>query len=1438
MVGLGNLLAQPCSLCLHFASQDVLVYPAPHEDLPSDPNQQAPPPGPDTTLSGVVEVFSPTDRTISAIRIVLRNAQTLAIPDVSPPSGGGPVATLRYEEASTFSRTIEITAEHHGSNSHNAKQLSRSSKASAAAAASSAEAQLQPSSSGSGSLSNNTHASSPGHSETAGIYLPRGSSFFSFTFILPATLAPTHRSKNGRLRYYCTAVAIGGGRARSNISSSPREIFVMALPQPESLASSGQTRATLINQAEGFNAPGMPAPIPLDVQFHDFHDPLGILSISLTSLSLTVGSIATLSIYHPAPPPFLNVHLIRVTLEQTAEVYNRLRRGWMRFPVEKYRLWEAGFMPFKKAEDQPIRPRRLGTVTTALADQFLMDPGTTRTWPVEAGPLRRATEWEDSIWVASADGSKGHPGNALLDRLYVNPADAAVAAASAAQEHLKQNESELTAGEGFTAESRRPDTSSSHYFASRPSSPVHGHSGKKTRSVPTTPGSHMNTPSLLRSAQGPAQSDPRPHPNPLYATACDNPSLPYLSAISGAWVDRPVPPTSTPSTSSLPSEGPNAYRLRALLRLPSDDILHPTTLRGTRSDVHHTHEAVIEVFFSRSNVLSEEKGKEGRPKVQVFSMRKNVVIQSCVVTPDMIHLPPYGGHEREGDSGSGVGTSATGVGAGGGGSGSGEGGTGDDAAAGLPTYTDATSTPSTRPPSPHSMANVEMRASSPSIAIAGPSNPISSGTPMHAPAPTQRGRPGFLRRVTSPNVSGEGSTTNIDSGNRNADTSVAPQSHSQSHSHLRNTLSSILHPHSHSHSHHATQSHRNTASGGMSMFKRSGHSGSAAEVHMSTATAPPSRAPSRAASRESSPTRSSGRQTPPAFHSSAQLTVSPGGSHGDGSAEGSSSSANQLAKQPQQPQQPQHHHPRRNGFAFGFTPSSARRGEGEDSDVHHQAQAQAQAHAQRSGPASSNERHAHFIPAQVVGRERGRTAASSGTASPSSNTALSLSQSPSSNVALALGAGNSNPLGTGSGGSGSSSTGNLSRRASGQLGLGGGSGGELAMSASPNVGMSGAAPAPARLANALRMLQLSQAQAAGTGVVATAIGGDVGSPSSNIQANSYNPSTSVPIAGSALSNPASGTNTPGGTLVTSGPNLPSEWNLVMAPGERTSTTHSTCMCGRTTESLLRAERLLLVGVPTAPYFTPSPGPTPSLSQRSSFVAGPSGTDFSAAAAQAGDHYHLHHSQHHLLPTPDREHIHDLLSPGEALSSMHLLSTHSASPIPTPPMQRSLSFSAVPTPNSNVGADDPEGVLWSVGMRADGRLGRRPEGGGEDNAFSMRRSQSALGPSERRADHDAEKELLQRREGDLIQVGDSSSSTAFHNVVSTPVPVDQHSQQQQHPPAPAGLSVNSSSLLGLDEGRGLLEDLLEPTDEFVLARGRDPDEILRRKDELMARQGPA
>ncbi len=219
----------------------------------------------------------------------------------------------------------------------------------------------------------------------------------------------------------------------------------------------------------------------------------------MTSASLTVGGTANLSLYHPDPPPGLSVHVVRVFLEQTFELYSDVRKGWLKLPTEKLRLWEKGYMPYKTKQHTDA-----------------------------SGP-------EDSIWIGDmVNGAPGRPGR----------------------------------GAG----------------------------------------------------PGPANLSPF--------------GLPLNGSVSA-----PV----TPMEPATPMMLENGYRIKSVVRLPDDNVLRPSTVRGSRAEIRVSHEMGAEVFFSRKDVLDtrEDSDSYGKPKVQVFSMRRATAIPSCCCTYDTVHLPPY-----------------------------------------------------------------------------------------------------------------------------------------------------------------------------------------------------------------------------------------------------------------------------------------------------------------------------------------------------------------------------------------------------------------------------------------------------------------------------------------------------------------------------------------------------------------------------------------------------------------------------------------------------------------------------------------------------------------------------------------------------------------------------------------------------------------------------
>ena len=336
--------------------------------------------------------------------------------------------------------------------------------------------------------------------EVHGIHLEKGTHGFEFAFIVPASSPPFERGRYGRVRYTLTASAIGAGRGKANVTIS-REILIIL----------------------NVNADG--GPVPLDIQYHDFHEALGAMSVSLTSASLTVGGAATLSIYHPSPPLGLSVHVVRVFVEQTIELYSDVRKAWMKLPAEKLRIWERGFMPYKESSKQ----------------------------------IDSSSTIEDCLWISSEDGlSPGRPGRSVI------------------------------AG-GYGVPTLAPYGSTMHPGTTGPL----GTSMPGQGSAPSTPGgSH-------------------------------------------------ILPINSNSDTQIPSgEG---YKLKAVMRLPDDNIIRPSTVRGSRAEIRISHELGVEVFFSRKSVIDERPQSEskGKPKVQVFSMRRATIIPSCFATYDAIHLPPY-----------------------------------------------------------------------------------------------------------------------------------------------------------------------------------------------------------------------------------------------------------------------------------------------------------------------------------------------------------------------------------------------------------------------------------------------------------------------------------------------------------------------------------------------------------------------------------------------------------------------------------------------------------------------------------------------------------------------------------------------------------------------------------------------------------------------------
>ncbi|WFD29440.1 hypothetical protein MSPP1_000449 [Malassezia sp. CBS 17886] len=187
----------------------------------------------------------------------------------------------------------------------------------------------------------------PPKAASPGVRLEKGVHDFEFQFILPAWLPPYERCRYGRTRYMLTATALGAGRHNASVTAT-REAFVIQQHGPSG------------------------GPSPLEMHFQETHEALGFVSISLSSSSLTVGGTAALAVYHPKPPPKLNIHMYRVLVQQKFELHDTHTDTWTEMPPEKLRVWELGVLPVRVCAWAPacrdgvlvaegMQPGRLGT---------------------------------------------------------------------------------------------------------------------------------------------------------------------------------------------------------------------------------------------------------------------------------------------------------------------------------------------------------------------------------------------------------------------------------------------------------------------------------------------------------------------------------------------------------------------------------------------------------------------------------------------------------------------------------------------------------------------------------------------------------------------------------------------------------------------------------------------------------------------------------------------------------------------------------------------------------------------------------------------------------------------------------------------------------------------------------------------------------------------
>ncbi|PWN19621.1 hypothetical protein BCV69DRAFT_283737 [Microstroma glucosiphilum] len=80
----------------------------------------------------------------------------------------------------------------------------------------------------------------------------------------------------------------------------------------------------------------------------------------------------------------------------------------------------------------------------------------------------------------------------------------------------------------------------------------------------------------------------------------------------------------------------SAWTVQGLARMPDDNTIRSSTIGGTRADIRFSHQLVVEVVHSR-----ESEDPSQPRKLKVFALRQPITLPSCCVAFDAASLPAY-----------------------------------------------------------------------------------------------------------------------------------------------------------------------------------------------------------------------------------------------------------------------------------------------------------------------------------------------------------------------------------------------------------------------------------------------------------------------------------------------------------------------------------------------------------------------------------------------------------------------------------------------------------------------------------------------------------------------------------------------------------------------------------------------------------------------------
>ncbi|WVQ99930.1 hypothetical protein IAU59_007073 [Kwoniella sp. CBS 9459] len=87
--------------------------------------------------------------------------------------------------------------------------------------------------------------------------------------------------------------------------------------------------------------------------------------------------------------------------------------------------------------------------------------------------------------------------------------------------------------------------------------------------------------------------------------------------------------------------GEDGCKIRAVARMPNHDKIRPTTQDGTITPIRVTHELTLQVFYSIDGQCVRGDPIDGPGELRMMSVRMPIAVPSCVLTMNALDLPTY-----------------------------------------------------------------------------------------------------------------------------------------------------------------------------------------------------------------------------------------------------------------------------------------------------------------------------------------------------------------------------------------------------------------------------------------------------------------------------------------------------------------------------------------------------------------------------------------------------------------------------------------------------------------------------------------------------------------------------------------------------------------------------------------------------------------------------